>query len=160
MSDAAFAKCACQACAVHLEFPLEAAGARIVCPQCGQETELTVAAPDAGSPAPAPDAPDLTLDTLNASFAQRLNRTRVSFVYQAGLAIVALTMVVLPLIYLAMIAAAGWAVYYWATHFTFLLASGGRARVWLFKPHCSRAVSCCSSWSSRCLREGPCRPSR
>jgi hypothetical protein len=43
MSDPAFAKCACQHCGLHLEFPLEAAGAAIECPQCRRVTILQAA---------------------------------------------------------------------------------------------------------------------
>jgi Zn-dependent protease with chaperone function len=125
MSNPAFAKCACQSCGVHLEYPAEAEGAHIPCPQCGEQTQLIrPALPEA------PDAtPALTVESIDAAFAGAVARTPVSFLYTLGLLIVTLAMVTLPLIYLAMIGAAGWVVYYWATHFTFLLSSG-RGRVW------------------------------
>ena len=40
MSESLTAKSCCESCGVHLEFPLEAAGTRIACPNCGQQTEL------------------------------------------------------------------------------------------------------------------------
>lgn len=51
------------------------------------------------------------LSPLDA-FSGRMEPTRVSWLYQAGLAIVALAMILLPLIYLALIAAVGWAVWW------------------------------------------------
>jgi Zn-dependent protease with chaperone function len=126
MSDSAFTKCSCQACGVHLEYPVEAEGAHIVCPQCGEQTQLLQPAlPEApGGAAP------LTVESINAGFAGVVARTPVSFLYQLGLVVVTFAMVMLPLIYLAMIGAAGWAVYYWASHFSFLL-SAGRGRGWI-----------------------------
>jgi Zn-dependent protease with chaperone function len=132
MSASGFSKSACQSCAVHLEYPVEAEGAHIACPQCGQQTQLLRTPVPEAQPA----APALTLESLDAAFTGPVARTPVSFFYRLGLLVVTLAMVTLPLIYLAMIGAAGWAVYYWATHFTFLLASGGSGRVWLFKLLC------------------------
>jgi hypothetical protein len=40
-----FAKCACQHCGGHIEFPIEGVGQRIPCPHCGLPTLLTRAAP-------------------------------------------------------------------------------------------------------------------
>jgi uncharacterized OB-fold protein len=40
MSNHNFVKGECQHCAGHLEFPADAAGETIVCPHCGQTTEL------------------------------------------------------------------------------------------------------------------------
>lgn len=129
MSDAATSKCACQSCGVHLEYPVEAEGTQIACPQCGDPTQL-LAAPAADAP---PAATALTMESLNAAFGGPVPRTRVSFLYRVGLVIVALAMILLPLVYLALVGAAGWAVYYWATHFSFLLSSTGGGRVWLLK---------------------------
>jgi len=126
MSNPAFAKCACQSCGVHLEYPVEAEGAHITCPQCSQQTQLVQ---PALSDVPAA-APGVTVDAITGAFAGAVPATRVSFLYQIGLLIVALAMVTLPVIYLALIGAAGWVVYYWATHFTFLL-SAGRGRGWI-----------------------------
>ena len=128
MSDTAFSKCACQACGVHLEYPVEAEGDQIACPQCGQQTQLL--GPSAPDDRPLSHQP--TIESLNAAFGGSVARTPVSFLYQLGLLVVALTMITLPLIYLAMIAAAAWGVYYWGAHFTFLLASGG-GRLWILK---------------------------
>ena len=127
MSVSTYSKCACTACGVHLEYPAEAEGSAITCPQCSQQTTLTKPNPHAQSSEP----PIVSLESINAAFTGPVVPTRVSFVYQLGLLVVALAMIALPLIYLALVAAAGWAVYYWATHFTFLLNSGGRGRGWL-----------------------------
>jgi hypothetical protein len=40
-----FAKCACQHCGGHIEFPAEGVGRKIACPHCGEPTLLTHAAP-------------------------------------------------------------------------------------------------------------------
>ena len=40
-----FAKCACQHCGGHIEFPVQGIGRKISCPHCGQQTLLTRAAP-------------------------------------------------------------------------------------------------------------------
>jgi hypothetical protein len=40
-----FAKCACQHCGGHIEFPIHGAGRKISCPHCGEPTLLTRAAP-------------------------------------------------------------------------------------------------------------------
>jgi hypothetical protein len=40
-----FAKCACQHCGGHIEFPAEGVGRKIACPHCGEQTLLTRAAP-------------------------------------------------------------------------------------------------------------------
>ena len=134
MSTAAFAKCACQSCGVHLEYPIEAEGAHIACPQCGQQTRLL--RPSVGElPLAAPAEPQsaLTHESIEAAFAGKLPRTPTSILYKLGLVVVSLAMIALPLVYLGFIAAAGWAVYYWAAHFSFLLSSDGRGRVWFFK---------------------------
>jgi Zn-dependent protease with chaperone function len=126
VSNPGFAKCACQSCGVHLEYPVDAEGAHIACPQCGQQTQLVrLAAADVPSAAPA-----LSLEAIDAAFAGSVPRTPVSFLYRLGLLVVTFAMVTLPLIYSALIGAAAWAVYYWATHFTYLLSvSGGRGMI-------------------------------
>lgn len=126
MSAPGFAKSACQSCDVHLEYPAEAEGAQIACPQCGQQTQLTQIS-HLEMPAP---VPALTLESVDGAFNGAVARTPVSLLYRIGLLVVTLAMVTLPLIYIAMVGAAGWAVYYWATHFTFLL-SHGRGRGWI-----------------------------
>jgi Zn-dependent protease with chaperone function len=125
MNPEAFAKCSCQQCGNHLEFPAEAAGASIACPHCGGTTVL--AAPGGSAP-PATTAPELA-ELVNA-FGGRANRARVSLWYQVGLALVALMMALLPLLYVAMVAGAAWGVFYYATHAYGALISphGGRGR--------------------------------
>ena len=115
MNGELLAKCSCSHCGTHLEFPLEAAGARVGCPHCGGETELTLAAP----PEPAEDKPKAT--ELVAAFGGPVARTPVSLFYQLGLLLVTAMMILLPLVYAAMILGAAWGVYAYAAHFTFLL---------------------------------------
>ncbi len=117
MDEELVAKCSCSHCGTHLEFAIEAAGQQIHCPHCGGLTELTLLAP----PAPERDRPSAS--DLVGAFGGTVPRTPVSFLYQAGLVLVALMMVLLPLAYVALIAAAGWGVYSYATHFSFLLRS-------------------------------------
>jgi Zn-dependent protease with chaperone function len=124
MNEELLAKCSCAHCGTHLEFPLEGAGAIIACPNCGQQTQLTLeAAPQSERPAAA---------ELLAGFTGTIRRTRASFFYHVGLILVTIVMLILPVIYACMIAAAGWGVYYYATHFTFLRGLGG-PRIWLLK---------------------------
>jgi hypothetical protein len=40
MSETRYLKCGCQHCDGHLEFPADAAGDSVICPHCGQNTEL------------------------------------------------------------------------------------------------------------------------
>lgn len=128
MSDSATAKCPCAHCDTHLEFPIEAVGAVVDCPACQQQTELYVPAAGALAPEVA-----LTADHILRAFRGPVPKTKVSALYQFGLFVVAVTMAILPAIYLALIVAAGWGVHYWATHFDFLLKSGGNVRVYLLK---------------------------
>jgi Zn-dependent protease with chaperone function len=124
-----FAKCSCQKCGNHIEFPVSAAGAGIDCPHCAQPTVLNLIAPEPVASADKPSAPEIL-----AAFSAPVARTRVSFFYQLGLMLVSVMMVLLPLVYLVMIAAAGWGVYYYATHFTYLLSSTrGGGRLWILK---------------------------
>jgi len=130
MSEADFAKCSCQYCGGHIEFPSEAVGSVVACPHCQQPATLVVDdALDSSVPAAAA-AHNLTPTAIAAAFQGRVSKTPVSFFYQIGLVIVAITMVLLPLVYLALIGAAGWGVYWWASHGTFLLTQArGRAVV-------------------------------
>jgi Zn-dependent protease with chaperone function len=131
MSNSGFAKCSCQACGQHLEFPLETADTVINCPQCHQQTRLTVPPEDPSLSAQAPEIPGLSANDVTVAFAARVRRTPVSILYRAGLLLVSAGMVLLPLVYMALIGAVSWAVYCWAVHFKFLLGSfqGG---AWLY----------------------------
>ena len=134
MSDSPTAKCSCEHCGVHLEFPVESAGTRIACPNCGQQTEL--GALPFEPPGPVPPASDsfLTPGAVAAAFGRPVPPTSTSFFYQFGLLFVTAAMVLLPVLYAGLIAAAGWVVYFWATHFHFLVTSmRGGPRVFLFK---------------------------
>jgi Zn-dependent protease with chaperone function len=129
VSEELYAKCSCQQCGSHIEFPAEADGATVNCPHCQQPTQLTLAAPPADV---SPDA--LSTTDLLAAFAGPVARTPVTFFYRFGLILVSVLMVILPLVYLAMIVAAGYGVYYYATRFTFLLTSHeGGGRLYLVK---------------------------
>lgn len=111
------AKCSCAHCETHLEFPIEAAGTEVSCPNCGQPTELVLTA----RPADTADRP--TAAEVVAAFGGPIPRTGVSFFYRAGLVLVTVMMILLPICYLALIATAAWGVYYYATHFSFLVSS-------------------------------------
>ena len=128
MSADLYAKCSCQSCGTHIEFPIDAAGMTVDCPNCKLPTVLSLEAPPPNENQK-PSSPQI----LNA-FQSGIPRTRVSFLYQIGLVLVALVMVILPLIYLPMIAAAGWGVYYYAIHAKFLLTSmTGGGHLYLIK---------------------------
>ena len=120
-------KCDCASCGNHIEFPSEAAGITIDCPHCSAQTLLR-------SEAPADDGGRLrsAVEIINA-FQGALSPARVSFLYQLGLTLVSLMMVLLPVIYLALVCLAAWGVYYFATHFSFLVTSGGGLRLYLLK---------------------------
>lgn len=127
MNDELFAKCACQLCGKHIEFPLEAAGMSSECPHCQQPTLLTLEAPpmDPARPGAA---------EIIAAFGSGIRRPRTSFLYQIGLLMVAVVMIILPLIYLALVAAMGWAVVYFAIHARFLVTSmAGGPKFYLVK---------------------------
>lgn len=126
----AYAKCACQHCATHLEFPLELAGQSIECPACSQTTLLPNADPEA--PIEPEPPPKLNAAELLSQFSGPVPPTRTSLIYQIGLAIVAFTMLLLPLLYIGLIGAAVWGVSKWAACGKFLFTSGhggGRAMV-------------------------------
>lgn len=129
-----FAKCGCQHCGTHLEFPITGAGLTITCPHCNDPTMLAL--PEDGvAPASVPDgATKPSAVELVSAFGGPVPRTRVSFFYQLGLVLVSVFMVLLPLAYVAMVLAAGWGVYTYATQFTFLLdATTGGGRLYLLK---------------------------
>jgi Zn-dependent protease with chaperone function len=126
MNGELLAKCGCAHCGNHIEFPVEAAGARVECPHCGQPTELSLQAPLAT----AGDRP--TAAQLMEAFGGPVARTRVSLLYRMGLMLVTLMMILLPLAYVGLIAAAVYGVYAYAAHFTFLLHPGyGGARFYV-----------------------------
>jgi len=128
MNQDLYAKCSCQSCGTHIEFPLDAADMTVDCPHCKQPTQLSLQAP-----AP-PASGKLSAPDILAAFESGITRNRVSFFYQIGLVLVAAVMVILPLVYLGMIIAAGWGVYYYAIHAKFLLTSmTGGGRVYLLK---------------------------
>ncbi|HYF35323.1 MAG TPA: M48 family metalloprotease [Prosthecobacter sp.] len=58
-----------------------------------------------------------------AAFAGSFAKTKVSWVYQIGLAVVALAMLMLPLIYVGLIVLAGWAVWWHILNDTFMFES-------------------------------------
>src|SRR5437762_2389010 len=134
MSNSLSAKCSCEHCGVHLEFPLEAAGMGIACPNCGQQTELGALPVEPTADDQVQGAAALTLAELTAAFTRGVQPTFTSLLYRFGLLFVTAAMVLLPMLYVGLIAAAGWAVYYWATHFHFLLTSlRGGPRLFLLK---------------------------
>src|SRR5258705_4461688 len=98
MSDSAFAKCSCQGCGQHIAFPLDIAGAVINCPQCNQQTQLTLVSEDV-LPEAASAGPQISANELLAAFTGGVQPTPVSRLYQAGLALVSVAMVLLPLVY-------------------------------------------------------------
>jgi hypothetical protein len=115
MNGEFLAKCGCTQCGNHIEFPVDAAGAEVQCPHCGQPTVLSLQAP------PAAEGERLSAAELVAAFGGPVARTRVSPFYQMGLVLVTVMMILLPLVYLALIAATIYGVYAFATHFSFLL---------------------------------------
>jgi len=117
MNGELLAKCGCAHCGNRIEFPAEAAGARVECPHCGQPTELSLEAP----PPAAGDKP--TAADLVAAFGGPVSPTRVSPFYRLGLVLVSVMMLLLPVVYVALIAATGYGVCAYATHFAFLLCS-------------------------------------
>ncbi|MEI9865235.1 MAG: M48 family metalloprotease [Limisphaerales bacterium] len=127
MNDELYAKCGCQNCDTHIEFPLDAAGMTVKCPHCNQSTLLSFEAPPLTSSKP-------TSPMILNAFQSGIRPDRVSFFYQIGLVMVAVMMVILPLIYVALVAAAGWAVYCYAVHCRFLVLSmEGGPRFYLVK---------------------------
>lgn len=127
MSDPGFAKCGCQHCGNHLEFPQAAAGQAIPCPHCGETTVLEVPAPVEASPEEYRQTPA----DLAGAFQGKVRRAEVPFFYQLGLALVAGVVVLLPVIYVALTLLAAYGVYQYATHFHTLLSASHGARVGL-----------------------------
>ena len=139
MDEESEARCSCQHCGVHLEFPRTAAGAEVDCPQCHGKTVLTLPEDfDPGileAPALRDDALDIR-EVLNA-FGQQVKPTSVSLLYKFGLLLVALMMVLLPVVYLGMVGLAAWATWRWGSEGTSLLSSRvGGPRVYIFQLLC------------------------
>ena len=129
MNEQLYAKCSCQNCGTHIEFPIEAADTAVDCPHCKRPTTLSLEAPAPETSSGRPGSPEI----LNA-FQAGVRRTRTSFFYHLGLVLVAVVMVILPVVYVAMIGAAGWGVYYYAVHCKFLVTSMfGGPRLYLIK---------------------------
>ncbi|EEF58085.1 M48 family metallopeptidase [Pedosphaera parvula] len=59
--------------------------------------------------------------------------SRVSFMYQLGLIVVAAAMILLPLSYVCLVGLFGFCVYYYATHFSFLLTHYHGFRIFIFQ---------------------------
>src|SRR5260221_3295 len=140
MDDAANAKCSCQHCGIHLEFPSSAAGAEVDCPECNAQTVLTLPEDHDLAFIPAEPAAEgrLTAPEVLAAFTGSIPPTHVSMLYTAGLLLVAAMMVLLPALYVGMVGLAGWATYLWATHFASLLTyyEHRSARIFLFQLLC------------------------
>lgn len=124
MNDPALARCACEACGILLEFPIELGGSTVDCPGCQQATVVQVPldARDGGA------AAALTIPDILSAFGGAVPKTRVTFVYQIGLVFVTFAMILLPVIYVGLIAAVAYGVYFWATSFSDMLTGvrGGR----------------------------------
>jgi hypothetical protein len=68
MDAPTLAKCACQHCGLHLEFPAELDGTTVDCPDCKQPTVLSV-------PPPETAAEGLTPAEVVAAFARPVPKT-------------------------------------------------------------------------------------
>ncbi|HTL18769.1 MAG TPA: M48 family metallopeptidase, partial [Patescibacteria group bacterium] len=110
MTQQRFCKGSCEHCGQHIEFPAEAEGLKVACPQCSKETVLVAA------PWPADEPEGVTANELKTAFAGMVPPRRISVLYQAGLFVVAMFMLLLPLAYLAIAAAAAYGVYWYAIH--------------------------------------------
>ena len=125
-------KCVCPHCDVPIEYPHELAETTVDCPAC-QNPLLLISSPPTDATAPTPQE-SLSTPELLALFGGPVPRTRVSLFYRLGLLVVTVAMLLLPVFYLALIVTVAWGVWFWATHFSFLLASGGGGvRLWLIK---------------------------
>ena len=122
MSEEAFAKCGCERCGNHIEFPLEVAGASVACPHCGGTTVLC---PEQAEPAL--EAHTVSAAELAAACGPRLEAPPVSLLYKLGLVLVTVMMVLLPVLYLLLIVGAAAGVVYYATHAYGLLSGRGNA---------------------------------
>jgi Zn-dependent protease with chaperone function len=120
MTPSPSAKCSCQHCTTHLEFPLELAGQEIDCPHCGARTRL-----DASASAPAAAVARLDPEALLAGFAGPVPATAVPRAYRVGLVLVAMVMLLLPLIYIGIVVGVGWFLFQFAAHLLPRLARTG-----------------------------------
>jgi Zn-dependent protease with chaperone function len=119
MNESELAKCTCEHCGQGLEFPREGAGMTVQCPSCEHDCLLVASGGEEHSSNPSPVS-EVSVSDVVAAFERNLSKTPVSFLYQAGLVAVALTMIVLPFLYLALVGAVAFAVYWWARNGTFV----------------------------------------
>lgn len=116
MNTEQFAKCPCQNCGTHLEFPSSAAGTEISCPSCGQSTRLWLPESAGAEIGAAEPEPALGTPEVLAAFEGTCRQSLVSPLYTLGLMLVTAVMVLLPLLYLGLTFLVGYGVYYWAVH--------------------------------------------
>ena len=127
MDEKLYAKCSCQHCGTHIEFPLEAAGRTLAYPHCQEPTELSRQAPPVAQFRP-------TVAEVVGAFHGSIVRPRVPPRYHAGLLLVTAMMVLLPLIYVALVGALIWGMDYFAVHYRFLVETlHGEPRWYLLK---------------------------
>ena len=127
MDEKPYAKCSCQHCGTHIEFPVEAAGRTVPCPHCQEHTALSL-------PARPVAEKRLTAVQVVAAFQGSMVRPRVSLGYHAGLWLVTGMMILLPLIYVSAVVALVWGMDTFALRYRFLVASvNGEPRWYLLK---------------------------
>lgn len=118
MAVPVYAKCVCEHCRNPISFPVEAAGAATPCPHCQETTRLLLGSPQTEPP------PPTAAQIINA-FGGPVERTRVSFLYQLGLVLVAVVMLLLPVVYIGLVVAVAFGVWRFGNHFAFLLTPTG-----------------------------------
>ena len=127
MDEKLYAKCSCQHCGTHIEFPLEAAGRTLACPHCQALTELSRPAPPVADYRP-------TAAEVVSAFRGSIVRPHVPLGYHAGLLLVTTMMILLPLIYVLAVLALVGGIDYYAVHYRFLVESvQGEPRWYLLK---------------------------
>ena len=127
MDEKLYAKCSCQHCGTHIEFPLEAAGRTLACPHCQALTELSRPAPPVADYRP-------TAAEVVSAFRGSIVRPHVPLGYHAGLLLVTTMMIFLPLIYVLAVLALVGGIDYYAVHYRFLVESvQGEPRWYLLK---------------------------
>ena len=87
-----------------------------------------------------PKPGSLTVQSVQSAFAGSITPARLSWLYRAGLAVVAGTMILLPLCYVGLIALWGWVIKWHLTQNVWLL-SGRSARVWRAIAYAGPAVA-------------------